>query len=75
MAITTREGDLSKMKPGGPMYHPDMPLAHQFCSGMGIELGAAAHNSFNLPGSINVAPFSDDPSHTDYKDFRLYQDS
>lgn len=33
-----------------------MPLAHQWCTGNGIEFGAAAHNPFGLEGSINVAP-------------------
>jgi SAM-dependent methyltransferase len=31
-------------------------LARDLCRGIGIELGAAAHNPFNLTGSINVAP-------------------
>jgi SAM-dependent methyltransferase len=35
-------------------------LAHQWCKGEGLELGAGAHNPFNLPGSLNVAP-GDDP--------------
>src|SRR4051812_6834966 len=47
---------------------PDMPLAHKYCQGRGVELGAGAHNSFRLPGSINVSPFSDDPEGEDYKD-------
>lgn len=31
-------------------------LAFKYCSGIGIELGAATHNPFNLPNSKNVAP-------------------
>lgn len=38
----------------------DHKLAHQWCKGEGLELGAGAHNPFNLPGSLNVAP-GDDP--------------
>lgn len=34
-------------------------LAKEWCKGNGIEFGAAAHNPFNLPGSINVAPADD----------------
>lgn len=35
-------------------------LAHQWCKGQGLELGASAHNPFNLPGSLNLAPGDDD---------------
>lgn len=35
-------------------------LALQWCKGEGLELGAGAHNPFNLLGSLNVAP-GDDP--------------
>lgn len=38
---------------------PEMPLAHKYCIGQGIEFGAAAHNPFGLRGSINVAPADD----------------
>lgn len=38
----------------------DHDLAHELLDDLkGIELGAAAHNPFNLPGSINVAPADD----------------
>jgi SAM-dependent methyltransferase len=30
-------------------------LATQYCQGEGLEIGAAAHNPFNLPGARNVA--------------------
>lgn len=30
-------------------------LAHRYCVGSGLEVGAAAHNPFNLAGCINVA--------------------
>lgn len=55
---------------------PEMELATRFCGEFpnGVELGAAAHNPFYLPGSVNVAPFSDAPSHPDYEDFTLYRD-
>jgi SAM-dependent methyltransferase len=40
-----------------------MGIAHALLDGKtGIELGAAAHNSFGLAGSINVAPGDDDPT-------------
>ncbi len=73
MAITVLQGNLKEMAKGGPFYIRDMELAHHYCKGVGIELGAAAHNPFNLPNAINVAPFSDDPESVDYKDFLIYQ--
>ncbi len=33
-----------------------MRLASKYCQGQGIELGAAAHNSFDLANCLNVAP-------------------
>ena len=53
-------------------YFPRHILTDRYCTGEGIELGASAHNTFDLPGSINVAPFSDDPAHPDYAEFQLY---
>lgn len=50
-------------------YFHEMPLAHQWCQGSGIELGAAAHNSFGLPKCLNVAPFGPDEE----SDFELYK--
>lgn len=44
-------------------------LAHEWCQGDGVELGAAAHNSFNLPGSVNVAPVGGD----DDQEFAFYK--
>ncbi len=75
MAITAIQGNLKDMTEGGPFYGREMELAHQYCQGSGIELGAAAHNPFNLPGSINVAPFSDDPNNVDYQDFLNYREA
>lgn len=72
MSITHVQGDLSKMRTETPYYFKDMPLAHHYCQGKGIELGAAAHNPFNLPDCINVAPWSDDPTHVDYADYQFY---
>jgi SAM-dependent methyltransferase len=48
-------------------------LAHSYCQGKGIELGAAAHNPFNLPESINVSPYSDDASDPEYEDYVTYK--
>lgn len=55
-----------------PLIYAEMPLAHQFCQGRGLELGASAHNPFNLPGALNVAPFSNDPAHPDYQDYVFF---
>lgn len=33
----------------------DSPLAHEYCAGEGLEIGAAAHNPFNLSDCLNVA--------------------
>lgn len=38
---------------------PTMCLATRYCVGQDIELGAAAHNPFDLPGSVHVAPRDD----------------
>jgi SAM-dependent methyltransferase len=57
---------------GKPGY-PPMQLAYEYCKGNGIEFGAASYNDFRLPHSRNVAPFSDDPTHTDYNDFLIYK--
>lgn len=38
------------------MKFKEMPLAHKYCIGKGIEIGAAAHNPFGLKDCINVAP-------------------
>jgi SAM-dependent methyltransferase len=47
-----------------------MPLAMKYCVGTGLELGAAAHNRFDLPGAINVAPYA---AHgPDRDEFELY---
>lgn len=73
MPITSLPGDPRQMEFDQPLVFPDHPLAHRYCVGNGIELGAAAHNPFNLANSINIAPFSDDPAHVDYRDFLLYK--
>jgi SAM-dependent methyltransferase len=42
------------------MKFPDSPLAHQLLDHLiGIEIGGAAHNSFNLPDCLNV-DYTDD---------------
>lgn len=33
----------------------DSQLAHQYCTGYGLEIGAAAHNPFHLADCLNVA--------------------
>ena len=37
------------------LIFPNSALAHHFCTGIGIEIGAAAHNPFHLPGCLNLA--------------------
>lgn len=55
---------------------PEMVDAHWYCgNGPGIELGAAAHNPFGLPGAVNCAPYSEDPSDSDHADYMLYADA
>lgn len=54
-----------RIEKGGEAKHniifPDHQMAHYLLDGLrGLELGAAAHNPFNLAGSINVAPVDDD---------------
>lgn len=34
---------------------PESPNAHKYCKGKGLEIGAAAHNPFNLQDCKNVA--------------------
>lgn len=73
MAIRDIPGNPEELEFEPPFYSPEMALAHTYCVGQGIELGAGAHNPFNLPGSINIAPFSDIPGAVDYNDFLLYR--
>ncbi len=42
------------------MKFAEMALSHRYCVGKGIEIGAAAHNPFNLKDCINVAPKEDE---------------
>jgi len=48
-----------------------MALAHKYCVGSGIELGAAAHNAFYLPQCLNVAP-SDGVNYVHERDLADY---
>lgn len=41
------------------MKFKESELAHKYCKGKGIELGAASHNPFNLAKCKNVAPICD----------------
>jgi SAM-dependent methyltransferase len=41
------------------VFFREHTLAHIHCKGVGIELGAAAHNPFGLKGSVNFAPEDD----------------
>ena len=38
------------------MKFPESKIAHKYCIGSGIEIGAAAHNPFGLKICLNVAP-------------------
>lgn len=57
MAIRTTTAQRHSDKP--ILVFPTSELARQYCSGSGIEMGAAAHNPFDLEGAINVAPGDD----------------
>lgn len=46
------------------MKFKEMPLAHKYCIGKGIEIGGSAHNPFNLKDCINVAPREDEDFHS-----------
>lgn len=54
-----------------------MALAHKYCLGSGIELGAAAHNAFYLPDCLNVAPSNgtDYVHERDLADYVKYRDA
>ncbi len=45
-------------KSAGNTFRLHQP-ALKYCTGKGIELGAAAHNPFGLDGAINIAPCDD----------------
>jgi len=72
--IRIEQGDGTLLKRSPPMIFPEMKLAHFYCKGEGLELGAAAHNPFNLPGCKNVAPDAPDLDHTHRKSFELFRD-
>jgi predicted SAM-dependent methyltransferase len=36
------------------MIFPESKLAHKYCKGSGIEIGAAAHNPFGLENCLNI---------------------
>lgn len=75
MAIKTlpAEPEFSEIVPKEPAFGPESALAHRYCLGAGIELGAAAHNPFKLPGAVNVSPYSEDPSDPEFEDFATYK--
>lgn len=56
------------------MRIPPMALATRYCIGRGIELGAAAHNPFELPDCLKVAPCDGRQSlyPQDFDDFNRY---
>jgi hypothetical protein len=49
-----KKGDYKIMK------FKESELAHKYCKGNGVELGAASHNPFNLEDCVNVAPQIDE---------------
>lgn len=61
-----------ELRPASPMTFRRMDLADRFCSGRGVELGAAAHNPFGLDGAINVAPWHPCVDHPDRQDWEFY---
>jgi len=50
-----------------------MKIAFKYCKGNGIEIGAAAHNPFHLPGSLNLSVYSNNPKSRAHKDFLMYR--
>ncbi len=56
-----------------PIFHSPMSLAFEYCKGKGIEIGAAAHNPFSLPGCLNLSIYSNKPNSRAHKDFLMYQ--
>jgi SAM-dependent methyltransferase len=75
LAVTNLNASPEEKRASKGLLFPEMALAHEFCLGSGIELGAASHNPFGLPGSINLAPWSDDPAHIDFTDYQIYRSS
>lgn len=71
--IADAEPEFAHLVPAKPSIGPDSLLAREYCMGHGIELGAAAHNPFNLPGSINVSPYSDNPNSPEFEDYITYK--
>jgi SAM-dependent methyltransferase len=51
----------------------EMELAHRYCQGQGIELGAGAQNPFGLPGALNVAPCAGEPGQPFYEEYEFYR--
>jgi SAM-dependent methyltransferase len=72
--IRVEQGDGSRLSQSGPHVFPDMRLAHVYCTGVGVELGAAAHNPFNLSGCKNVAPHAPHLDHAHRRSFELFRD-
>lgn len=56
-----------------PRGLPEMALAHEYCKGQGIELGAAAHNMFHLAGAVNVCPWNEVATEFDQQDYVMNQ--
>lgn len=47
------------------MIFKESDLAHEYCKGLGVEFGAAAHNPFGLENCRNVAPAVDEKFYGD----------
>jgi SAM-dependent methyltransferase len=61
MAIRVKTVEGAVLSQGRPILFPPHAYARSVCTGFGIELGAAAHNPFELDGSVNAAPEQFDP--------------
>jgi SAM-dependent methyltransferase len=67
--VTVKKVSKPKLTHGQKTVFREMALAHKWCRGTGVELGAAAHNPFNLKAEvINVAPGNE-------ADFAFYRDA
>lgn len=66
MIRTTKVGNNN----GRGIIFPGSPLVDRYCVGTGLEIGASAHNPFNLPGARNVA-FTEDTHIWDKEEIKM----
>lgn len=65
--VTVYDPDTKEVVENAGIIFPDDPMAHRYLDGLqGIEIGAAAHNPFNLKGSTSVGLMEIDPIDFDF---------